>query len=138
VPLPVQRPRPPLTIAAHGPKMLRIAAQYGDGWSSWGGYGVVTEDDFYAVTADRSHRFDDLCADLGRDPATIRHSLVCFPPLTPWTSVEYFTDLVGRYREIGIDEFVLYWPQSWRADPSEDQVFAEVATTVLPRLRAEA
>ena len=138
VPLPVQRPRPPLTIAAHGPKMLRIAAQYGDGWSSWGGYGVVTEDDFYAVTADRSHRFDDLCADLGRDPATIRHSLVCFPPLTPWRSVEYFTDLVGRYREIGIDEFVLYWPQSWRADPSEDQVFAEVATTVLPRIRAEA
>lgn len=138
MPLPVQRPRPPLTIAAHGPKMLRIAAQYGDGWSSWGGYGVVTEDDFYAVTADRSHRFDDLCADLGRDPATIRHSLVCFPPLTPWRSVEYFTDLVGRYREIGIDEFVLYWPQSWRADPSEDQVFAEVATTVLPRIRAEA
>jgi len=37
VPLPVQRPRPPITIAAHGPKMLRIAAEHGDGWSSWGG-----------------------------------------------------------------------------------------------------
>ena len=33
VPRPVQRPRPPITIAAHGPKMLRIAAEYGDGWS---------------------------------------------------------------------------------------------------------
>ena len=84
VPLPVQRPRPPVTIAAHGPKMLRIAAQHGDGWSSWGGYGVETEEDFYTVTAERSHRFDDLCADAGRDPAAIRHSLVCFPPLTPW------------------------------------------------------
>ena len=39
IPLPLQRPRPPITIAAHGPKMLRIAARYGDGWSSWGGYG---------------------------------------------------------------------------------------------------
>ena len=136
VPLPVQRPRPPITIAAHGPKMLRIAAQHADGWSSWGGYGVETEQDFYTVTADRSHRFDDLCAELGRDPTTIRHSVVCFPPLTPWESVDYFTDMVGRFAEIGIDEFVLYWPQSWRDAPGEDAVFDEVAATVMPRLRA--
>jgi alkanesulfonate monooxygenase SsuD/methylene tetrahydromethanopterin reductase-like flavin-dependent oxidoreductase (luciferase family) len=136
VPLPVQRPRPPITIAAHGPRMLRIAAQHADGWSQWGGYGVETEQDFYAVTADRAHRFDDLCADLGRDPTTIRHSVVCFPPLTPWESVDYFADMVGRFAEIGIDEFVLYWPQSWRAAAGEDAVFEEVATTVMPGLRA--
>jgi alkanesulfonate monooxygenase SsuD/methylene tetrahydromethanopterin reductase-like flavin-dependent oxidoreductase (luciferase family) len=135
VPLAVQRPRPPITIAAHGPKMLQIAAQHADGWSSWGGYGVETEQDFYAVTADRSHRFDDLCADAGRDPATIRHSLVCFPPLTPWHSVEYFADMVGRFREIGIDEFVLYWPQNWREDPREDVIFEELTTTVIPQMR---
>jgi alkanesulfonate monooxygenase SsuD/methylene tetrahydromethanopterin reductase-like flavin-dependent oxidoreductase (luciferase family) len=138
VPLPVQQPRPPLTIAAHGPKMLSIAAQYGDGWSSWGGYDVVTEEDFYAVTADRSHQFDDLSSDAGRDPRTIRHSLVCFPPLTPWESVDYFADMVGRFRDIGIDEFVLYWPQNWRATPAEDDVFQEVATRVMPQLRASA
>src|SRR5262245_20401443 len=86
VPLPVQRPRPPISIAAHGPKMLQIAAQYADGWSSWGGYDVETERDFHERTATRSRRFDDLCADAGRDPAAIRHSLVCFPPLTPWQS----------------------------------------------------
>jgi alkanesulfonate monooxygenase SsuD/methylene tetrahydromethanopterin reductase-like flavin-dependent oxidoreductase (luciferase family) len=80
VPLPVQQPRPPVTIAAHGPKMLRIAAEHADGWSSWGGYDIDTEEAFYAVTADRSHRFDDLCAAAGRDPASIRHSLVCFSP----------------------------------------------------------
>ena len=129
VPLPVQRPRPPVTIAAHGPKMLRIGAQHGEGWSSWGGYGVKTDDDFYAVTADRGHRFDDLCVAAGRDPAMIRHSLVCFPPLTPWQSVEYFVDMVGRFVEIGIDEFVLYWPRTWRDAPGEDAVFEEVATT---------
>jgi alkanesulfonate monooxygenase SsuD/methylene tetrahydromethanopterin reductase-like flavin-dependent oxidoreductase (luciferase family) len=135
VPLPVQRPRPPITIAAHGPKMLRIAAERGDGWSSWGGYGVVTEDDFYTVTADRSRRFDDLCVAAGRDPSKIRHSLVCFPPLTPWQSVEYFRDMVGRFADMGIDEFVLYWPQNWREAPGEDAVFEEVTTTVIPRLR---
>jgi alkanesulfonate monooxygenase SsuD/methylene tetrahydromethanopterin reductase-like flavin-dependent oxidoreductase (luciferase family) len=135
IPLPVQGPRPPITIAAHGPKMLQIAAQHADGWSSWGGYGVDTEQDFYKATTDRSHRFDDLCADAGRDPTTIRHSLVCFPPLTPWHSTEYFTDMVGRFTENGIDEFVLYWPQAWRHDPREDAVFEEIATSVMPRLR---
>jgi alkanesulfonate monooxygenase SsuD/methylene tetrahydromethanopterin reductase-like flavin-dependent oxidoreductase (luciferase family) len=135
IPLPLQRPRPPITIAAHGPKMLEIAAQHADGWSSWGGYGVDTEQDFFTVTADRSHRFDDLCAEAGRDPATIRHSLVCFPPLSPWQSVEYFVDMVGRFREIGIDEFVLYWPQNWRDDSREDAVFEEVAASVMPRMR---
>lgn len=135
VPLPVQRPRPPITIAAHGPKMLQIAAEHADGWSSWGGYEVTTEHDFYAVTAERSRRFDDLCVAAGRDPAAIRHSIVVFPPLTPWQSVEYFQDMVGRLRAVGIDEFVLYWPQSWGADPHEDAVFDEVTTTVLPALR---
>jgi alkanesulfonate monooxygenase SsuD/methylene tetrahydromethanopterin reductase-like flavin-dependent oxidoreductase (luciferase family) len=116
--------------------MLRIAARYADGWSSWGGYEVHTEQDFYAVTAERTWRFDDLCADLGRSPTEIRHSVVCFPPLTPWESVDYFVDMVGRLRESGTDEFVLYWPQSWRQQPSELRVFEEVANTTIPALRA--
>jgi len=79
IPGPVQRPRPPLTIAAHGPRMLAIAAEWADGWSSWGGYGIETEAEFFSLTAERSRRFDDRCRDHGRDPGTIRHSLVCFP-----------------------------------------------------------
>ena len=135
IPGPVQRPRPPITIAAHGPKMLQIAAELADSWSQWGGYDVVSEQDFFDVTRDRCARFDDLCVTLGRDPKTVRHSLVCFPPLTPWESTDYFRDMVGRYRGVGIDEFVLYWPQSWRQAPHEDTVCEEVCTHVLPRLR---
>lgn len=138
IPGSVQRPRPPITIAAHGPKMLAIAARFGDGWSSWGGYGVETEADFYKVTAERCERFDELVARRGRDPGTLRHSLVCFPPLTPWESTEYFTDMVGRFRALGIDEFVLYWPGSWRPDARhERRVFEQVTSEVIPTLRAE-
>lgn len=138
IPGSVQRPRPPITIAAHGPKMLAIAARFGDGWSSWGGYGVETEADFYKVTAERCERFDELVARQGRDPGTLRHSLVCFPPLTPWESTEYFTDMVGRFRALGIDEFVLYWPGSWRPDARhERRVFERVTSEVIPMLRAE-
>jgi alkanesulfonate monooxygenase SsuD/methylene tetrahydromethanopterin reductase-like flavin-dependent oxidoreductase (luciferase family) len=52
IPRPVQQPRPPITIATHGPKMLRIAARFADGWSQWGGYDVATEADLYAVTSE--------------------------------------------------------------------------------------
>ncbi len=44
--------------------------------------------------------------------------------------------MVGRFVEIGIDEFVLYWPQTWREVSREDVVFDEVATSVMPRLRS--
>ncbi|MDQ1750425.1 MAG: hypothetical protein QOE71_1481 [Pseudonocardiales bacterium] len=138
IPLPVQRPRPPITVAAHGPKMLRIAARYADGWSSWGGYGVETEQDFYAVTAQRAERFDELATDFGREAGSIRHSVVCFPPLTPWESTEYFTDMVGRFSGVGIDEFVLYWPGTWRDEPRGKAVLREVTTRVIPQLRKAA
>jgi alkanesulfonate monooxygenase SsuD/methylene tetrahydromethanopterin reductase-like flavin-dependent oxidoreductase (luciferase family) len=137
IPGPVQRPRPPITIAAHGPKMLKIAARFADGWSSWGGYGVETESDFHRVTAERCQRFDELVVQHGRDPRAVRHSLVCFPPLTPWESPDYFTDMVERFCAVGIDEFVLYWPGSWRPDAHHEwRTFDRVTTEVLPRLRA--
>ena len=135
LPLPIQRPRPPITVAAHGAKMLAIAAARADGWSSWGGYGIETEEEMFAITRDRSVRLEELCVAAGRDATSIRRSLCVFPPLTPWESVDYFRDLVGRYGEIGIDEFVLYWPRSWRDAPHEDRVFEQVCADVLPALR---
>jgi hypothetical protein len=135
IPAPIQRPRPPITIAAHGPNTLAIAAQFADGWSSWGGYGVETDDDFYRVTAERCARFDELAVRQSRSPESSRHSVVCFPPLTPWESPDYFTDMVGRFRSCGIDEFVLYWPGSWRPDaPREQDVFEHVMSDVIPAL----
>jgi alkanesulfonate monooxygenase SsuD/methylene tetrahydromethanopterin reductase-like flavin-dependent oxidoreductase (luciferase family) len=137
IPLPVQQPRPPLTIAAHGPKMLAVAARYCECWNSWGGNDVTTEDDFFRLTAERCRRFDDLCVAVDRDPASIRHSVVCYPPLTPWESTTYFEDMVGRLRATGIDDFVLYWPGTWRSEARhEQQVFDEVTSETIPALRS--
>jgi hypothetical protein len=117
--------------------MLDIAAEFADGWSSWGGYGIETEGEFYQATRGRAELFAELYAARGRDPASIRHSLVCFPPLAPWASVSAFREMVERYRAIGIDEFVLYWPRNW--DPQamhEDKVFEEVMASVVLELGA--
>ena len=51
----------------------------------------------------------------------------------PWSSTDAFLDVVGRYREVGIEEFILDHPRDDQLD-----VLETVAADVLPRLRAEA
>jgi hypothetical protein len=50
--------------------------------------------------------------------------------------VDYFVNMVGRMRTIGIDEFVLSWPQAWRREPRELTVFDEITGAVIPAMRA--
>jgi len=65
-PRPVQQPRPPLTLGAHGPRMLRICAEYADTCNSFGTVEQMRE---------RGQTLDEQCVAIGRDPATLRHSL---------------------------------------------------------------
>ena len=126
-PAPVQRPRPPLTLGAHGPKMLKIVAAYADRWNSYG----TTEE-----IRERNARLDEACAALGRDPGAIIRSLYGWTiPLgvDPWASPAAFADVVGRYREVGISEFLM-------EAPHEEQfgVMERIATDFLPKLRGDA
>ncbi|MDP9351860.1 MAG: LLM class flavin-dependent oxidoreductase [Chloroflexota bacterium] len=112
-----QQPRPPLTIAAVGPKTLRIAAEYADCWNFFPRRGLTSEDAL-ELTTRRIQLLNEYCAELGRDPGTITRSLLAIPymPDTPFDSDDAFHDFVGRYREAGIDEFIFYW---WREDATE-------------------
>ncbi len=124
-PGPVQRPRPPLTIGAKGPRMLEIVARYADAWNS---SGTVEE-----VRA-RNRVLDEKCAAIGRDPAEIVRSLygwAAIMPDDPWESVEAFQEVIGRYREAGIEEFIIDQPPD-----AQLGVLERVATDVIPALRA--
>jgi alkanesulfonate monooxygenase SsuD/methylene tetrahydromethanopterin reductase-like flavin-dependent oxidoreductase (luciferase family) len=136
----VQQPRPPLVIAAHGPTLLKVAAQYADTWntSSTQGRGgraglQFTANEMLRSTRERSLRLDDYAIALGRDPRTIRRSFVFVTdvtPETPWASADAFRDFVGRYHEIGITEFIFHWPR----DDSTNRL-ERIAADVLPALR---
>ena len=126
-PRPVQQPRPPLTLGAHGPRMLKIVARYADRWNS---YGTVEE------LQERNARLDEACAEIGRNPDEIIRSLYGWTlklGADPWASPEAFLDIVGRYREVGISEFLM-------EAPHEEQfgVMERIAAEVLPGLRANA
>jgi alkanesulfonate monooxygenase SsuD/methylene tetrahydromethanopterin reductase-like flavin-dependent oxidoreductase (luciferase family) len=126
-PQPVQKPRPPLVLGAHRSKMLRIVAQYADDWNS---FGTVEE------MRERNAILDEHCAAIGRDPGTIVRSLygwAAMMPADPWASSDAFADVVGRYSEAGVNEFLI-------DQPRDDQlpVLEHVATDLLPRLRGAA
>jgi alkanesulfonate monooxygenase SsuD/methylene tetrahydromethanopterin reductase-like flavin-dependent oxidoreductase (luciferase family) len=120
VPIVTQRPRPPLTIAAHGNRTLRTVARHADAWNTLGGQphpeeGVETRQISLAAaveaTRQLSERLDEHCQDLGRDPATIRRSVQAVNPNPdPFASLDAFDEYVGAYEEIGIGESIFYWP----------------------------
>ena len=127
-PAPVQKPRPPLTLGAHRPRMLRICAEYADSWIS---FGTVEE------MRERNLILDDHCAAIGRDPREIRRSFYGWAAQMkdqglpdPWESTGAFEDVVGRYLAVGIDEFVIDQPR-----PEQFAVLEQVTSEVLPRLR---
>ena len=108
-PRPVQRPRPPLTLAAHGPRMLRICARFGDRWNS---FGTVKE------IAGRNRILDAECQRIGRDPAEINRSVhieafTTAPQRLPdvWSSPGAFAEVLGRYAEAGANEFTITQPR---------------------------
>lgn len=103
----------PLTIAAHGPGSLSIAARYGDSWNSFGGWNL-TPAEHLNKTRERVLQLREFSAEAGRTPDAVRCSLLAGNPMvTPaplWSSFDAFADFVGRYSEIGIREFVFYYP----------------------------
>jgi hypothetical protein len=108
--------------------MLRICAEHADTWNS---FGTVEE------MRERNEIVDAHCAAIGRDPRQIRRSFYCWASKLeerglpdPWESIGAFEEVVGRYREAGVDEFVIDQPR-----PEQFPVLERVAADVLPRLR---
>jgi len=103
---PVQLPRPPIWIAVHGAKSLGLAARLADGAAAVGDEGVGLEQTLPRF-ADRMKRLDDLCAENGRDPRSLRRCyLAGFAEEHVFSSTESAADFIGRFAEVGATDFV--------------------------------
>jgi alkanesulfonate monooxygenase SsuD/methylene tetrahydromethanopterin reductase-like flavin-dependent oxidoreductase (luciferase family) len=128
----VQRPRPPIVLAAHGPKTLATAAAFADTWNT---FGPSLEDARRSAQA-----LDAACDAIGRDPATIRRSaLIGLTEGTAWTSALEFEGIVHDWAASGFTDFVFYDPPYARAGVpvAEPNVLDELVADVIPRLRRE-
>jgi alkanesulfonate monooxygenase SsuD/methylene tetrahydromethanopterin reductase-like flavin-dependent oxidoreductase (luciferase family) len=132
----LQSPRVPFVMAANGPRSMRLAARFGQGWVTTGG----GEDDLAAWwrgVEERARRFEDAVRAADRDPATIdRYLSLDSAPVFSLSSVEAFTDAVARAAEAGFTDVITHWPrpEGWYA--GDEAVLEAVATGVLPGLHA--
>jgi alkanesulfonate monooxygenase SsuD/methylene tetrahydromethanopterin reductase-like flavin-dependent oxidoreductase (luciferase family) len=116
LPAPV-RAEVPFLIAANGPKSLRLAATYGQGWVTTG-VGGDTLDDWFAGVRGLVGRLDGILADVvdsGARPADAG-------PLTRWlsldsspvfslSSLDVWDEMVGRAADLGFTDVVTHWPR---------------------------
>jgi probable F420-dependent oxidoreductase len=132
-PKPIQSPLP-LLVGTRGPRMLRIAARHASEWNTWNAPDL----------AGRRTALVEACGKAGRDPATVWTSVNSLMELDGTTppagrpvmtgTAQQLLDQLGRYADLGFDEFVLPdWNlgtgQAERADN-----LARIKTEVLDQL----
>lgn len=138
-PRPLQTPRPPITIAAMGPVMLKKTARYADTWNSLSF--AHTFEEQLDETRGRIAMIDEHCSAIGRDPRSLRHSYLMFDAaarpsggiIKYYDSEEIFIDRVRRVTALGISEIGLYYPMVKEQLP----MFETLARDVIPQLKAE-
>lgn len=103
---------PPIVIAGGKPKMLRLAARYGDEWNWW-----VGDADGRAGLQALAGEVTRACEEVGRDPATLRRSIDVFSVAAPGVPApashaalqvagapDHVAEQLLEYRVLGFDE----------------------------------
>lgn len=149
-PRPIQKPRPPLTLGVTGPVAMKFAAAYADSWNTpdinvikYSARERISLDQALESCRSQQEVFDEYCVKSGRNPHDIRRSLlVGYVVGIPFTSPSLLDEYLGRYREIGITEFIFYWfPDEYqeilahRISSLDRQQVEQIATQSIPAWR---
>jgi alkanesulfonate monooxygenase SsuD/methylene tetrahydromethanopterin reductase-like flavin-dependent oxidoreductase (luciferase family) len=137
-PTSLQQPRLPLMVAALAPRMMRHTAAHADIWNT-----MSFDVDFDAQLVElreRSARMDDICREVGRDPATLRRSVNLFDAdaRAGGGAIRYYADeslfrrLVTELVDAGYTDIGMYYP----SDPAQVAAFEAIGNNVVPELRA--
>ncbi len=128
----------PITLAAHIDESLQLAAAYADTWISYGGRDLSRKKS-YKITRKRIENLKTYCEKRGRDFQQMRKAfLVGFTKDKPFESERAFRDFVGAYQEIGITDFIFYYPadEFYHSPTGNDKErFEQIAQEVFPELR---
>lgn len=131
----VQSPRLPFAIAAAGPRGMTLAAKFGEIWVTTGDR--TTAQPLNAVEGARAvyaqmHQLDEACEQVGRNPASLRRLVLVGTTLRAnLESQQAFDDMIGRYAEIGVTDFVMHWPREQDPFKADLQLFEQIMTDTL-------
>ncbi|HET8956710.1 MAG TPA: LLM class flavin-dependent oxidoreductase [Solirubrobacterales bacterium] len=131
----VQRPRVPYIVAANAPRSISLAAQYGDGWITTG---AQTDDlgSWWSSVAQNCARFEEELAAQGRSAQdAARYLSLDAAPVYSLSSVETFSDFVGRSQELGFTDVVSHWPRASGWYAGQEGILEEIADTYLESAR---
>jgi alkanesulfonate monooxygenase SsuD/methylene tetrahydromethanopterin reductase-like flavin-dependent oxidoreductase (luciferase family) len=127
-PRPVQSPRIPILIAAHRPRMLRIAARYADQWDTFATLPGTATDGMTDDPAARIRALDAACREVGRDPSEIRRST--WAPVEVLASEATYEHYVRSHQAAGFTDFATVLP-----DAAGMPLLRRIARDVVPALR---
>lgn len=122
----VQQPRLPFVVAANGPRGLRVAAGFGQGWATTGP--SEDRDGWWGGVAALVGRLDDELAAAGRAPADLDRYLSLDSGGYALASAGAFEDAVGRAAELGFTDVVTHWPRAEGVYAGSEAVLEEVAS----------
>lgn len=106
----VQSPRPPILVAAEGPRALAVAAASADAWN-----GLLLGAESLDRVRTANARLDELAAGAGRDPASLRRTALLQAGdediyRRTFASRQAFADFLRSCTDAGLDGVMVYHP----------------------------
>jgi alkanesulfonate monooxygenase SsuD/methylene tetrahydromethanopterin reductase-like flavin-dependent oxidoreductase (luciferase family) len=139
IPGPAQDPRPPMLVAADGPRGMRFAASAarrpGDGWVTLGAADrSLGEREWWAAVGATARRMDDVLAGEPRDVPGFARMLYGGSRTPTSSSLDHVRDHLGRAAELGFTDVALSWPRPEEPFQGDERLLDEIASA-LPELR---
>ena len=119
------RPRVPLALAGNGPKAVRLAAELGDAWVTYGGRADTLEQ-WWLLVGELAERFAAAEAAAGRSGVARVLSMDSSPQFS-LASPDVYEEMVGRAGELGFTDVVCHWPRHSGPYAGSEEVLEEVA-----------
>lgn len=125
----IQRPRVPFLIAANGPRMMKLAAQIGQGWITTGAFeSDGGSEAWWQSLSTASKQMDEALAEAGREDEDFERYLhLDASGEYSLQSIAYFEDSVARASELGFTDVVVHYPRASGLYAGDESLLSEIA-----------